>query len=160
MGTERMANNLATKISIVMASLIAASAFLAFKSPERSESRPELSRYNPKAISAVGGEVPDSNSEVVVVMEVVNVCQQVHKYLVGDLRISKAVSLIDDATDSAFEAGERFDEVIDISDFSSFAKARLEASEIGGSLDPVKQFLDTECQDIDFEIPALSQSIP
>jgi len=147
-----------TRIVAVATVLLASAGLLAFRSADDGADRAPLARYNPAAIEAVGPDVPENNAEVAVVMEVRNVCQQVHGYAAGKAAARDVAASVDDATREALAAGKRFGQTVDITEFSKYAMGQIEASEKSGSLKTVEEFLANECAGVDYSIPVLANA--
>jgi hypothetical protein len=118
--------------------------FVGFRTAPNDTDRSGLERYRPEAIAAVGGELPDSNAEVVVVMEARNICQQVALFAAESRSADEARAAIDDSVAAANEASADLGQTIDVSKFADFANSRVSAS-TAEDPSPARSFVYSEC---------------
>jgi hypothetical protein len=139
-----MLQKVSTAFAVTAVAVLAVVALAGFRQAVAEGERPGLARYRTAAIHEVGSEVPESNAEVVVVMEARNICQQVGWLAEGRQDAAETVRAIDESVSATADAARELGESISVTEFAQFAKSRIRDT---ASADPtaVQEFLDSEC---------------
>ena len=157
--------------ALVACGFLGSIGILGFRAANSNEARPGLERYRATAISAVTKDAaaapafddpkagPISNTEVAVMLEARNVCREVHLLAASGGQDPGPVidRLRNDALAArALDFGDG--NPVNVDEFVTFAVSRIDAAGKAGSVEPLADFVRSECDPkLDYSQPILAE---
>ena len=165
---NRSTHHLRTAV-LVAVGFLGGIGILGFRAAGGNEARPGLERYQPAAIQAAIAEAAPvfddpkagtmSNTEIAVVLEARNVCREVHLLAAsGGKDAASAISRLQDDAKAARSLDFGNGNPVNIDEFVAFAATRIDAATKAGSVEPLDDFVRSECDPkLDYRQPILAE---